>query len=213
MRTLRWSVLRWGEPALLALGAVAYSYGRRHNVQFWDGAVANWLATLLGIITGVPVAFFLERRRVESEARNRQAEVRRIRSDVLKLLSHELADAVQRLSIRLADAASVPLDPMKMSAWNALRDSGNLVHISEPELLGTIADAYRLLVVITDKEAHFIQIAYGVNVMFPDGENAGQKLNRDLSQFYGPAIHQVQLALTLVNEAWKNCDPSHASIV
>jgi hypothetical protein len=152
MRTLRWSDLKWGMPALMAAGAIAYSFIRRHNIQYWDGAVSNWLATLLGIITGVPVALFLERRRADSEARNKKAEALRARNDVLRLISRELTDAIQRLSIRLGDGTSVPIDPMKTSAWNALRDSGNLVHISEPELLGTIADAYRLIAIIKDGE-------------------------------------------------------------
>lgn len=64
-------ILRWALPAALVMFAIVYSYQRRFETTYWDGAVGNWLATLLGIVTGVPVALYLERNRAKSERAER----------------------------------------------------------------------------------------------------------------------------------------------
>lgn len=193
--------LRWLLPVSLAAVAVTYSIYRRGEIQYWDGAVGNWLATLLGIVTGVPVALFLERRRVASETSWKQREVQRVRRDMLTLLQGELADAAMRLKKRVELKDAVPFDPMKMSIWDVMRDSGNLTHISEPELLSSIADAYRIISVIADREKRIMQATYGVTVTFPDGETAGTKLLRETSDFYLPASQSIERALISISAA------------
>jgi hypothetical protein len=193
--------LRWLLPVSLAAVAVTYSIYRRGEIQYWDGAVGNWLATLLGIVTGVPVALFLERRRVASETSWKQREVQRVRRDMLTLLQGELADAAMRLKKRVELKDAVPFDPMKMSIWDVMRDSGNLTHISEPELLSSIADAYRIISVIADREKRIMQAIYGVTVTFSDGETAGTKLLRETSDFYLPASQSIERALISISAA------------
>ena len=195
------SVLRWTLPVSLATIAVIYSIYRRGEIQYWDGAVGNWLATLLGIVTGVPVALLLERRRVASEISGKTREAQRVRRDMLTLLQGELSDAATRLTTRIGLKESIPIDPMKMSIWDAMRDSGNLIHISEPSLISSIADAYRIITVISDRERHIMQVMYGVNGTFPDGETAGTKLLRETANFYIPAVQEIQRALTVISKA------------
>ena len=89
-----------------------------------------------------------------------------------------------------------------------MRASGNLSHISEPALLGPISDAYRLLFVLADLEHHFKQVAYGVNVQFPDGDSAGLKLFRGLQGIQAPVSLALQSALSLVTSAMHESDSS-----
>ncbi len=194
------SALRWALPIILAIMAFAYSIYRRGEIQYWDGAVGNWLATLLGIITGVPVALFLERRRVASETNDKQQELHRVRRDMLILLQGELVDATTRLASRVALKDAVPIDPMKTSIWDVMRDSGNLAYISEPELISAIADAYRLISIISDRERHIIQTVHGVTVTFPNGETAGMKLLRETAGFYPPAVQSIERALAAISK-------------
>lgn len=196
--------LRWSVPSGLAVASVGYSIYRSSEIQYWDGAVGNWLATLLGIVTGVPVAMYLERKRSAAEVNSKAIEDERVRRDTLTLLLGELVDAQRRVIARLALKDSIPIDPMKMSIWNAMRDSGNLVHISEPKLLSCISDAYRLISVLADREKHTMTVIYGVNVTFPDGENAGQKLLRDTSSFHDPLLNQIDQAISAISEALKS---------
>jgi hypothetical protein len=195
------NILRWSPPSALAVAAIGYSIYRGSEMQYWDGAVGNWLATLLGIVTGVPVALYLERRRSAAEVSAKAQEAKRVRRDTLTLILGELADAQSRVMTRLALKDSIPIDPMKMSIWNAMRDSGSLAHISDPTLLSCIADAYRLISILNDREKHTMTVIYGVNVTFPDGENAGQKLLKDTSSFHGPLLSQVAQAIEAITNA------------
>jgi hypothetical protein len=193
--------LRWSLPVGLAAAAICYSIFRRNEIQYWDGAVGNWLATILGIVTGVPVALYLERIRSTAELNVKATQAAKLRKDTLELLLGELVDALQRVETRLALTDTFPIDPMKMSIWNATRDSGNLSHISEPYLLSCIADTYRLITVLNDREKHAQTVIYGVNVTFPDGENAAQKLLRDTRCYHQPLMDQINLAINAINKA------------
>lgn len=204
MRVTLSSALRWALPISLAAMALAYSIYRRGELQYWDGAVGNWLATLLGIVTGVPVALFLERRRVASGTVEKQREVQRVRRDMLTLLHGELVDATKRLASRAALKTSVPIDPMKMSIWDVMRDSGNLTHISEPELISAIADAYRIIAIISSREKQIMQSVYAATVTFADGETAGMKLLRETADFYAPAVQSIEIALAAIFNALQN---------
>ena len=203
MKGFVYSAIKWVLPIGLTVLAVVYSICRSGDVQYWDGAIGNWVATLLGIVTGVPVALYLERRRQDSEAAAKDKELSQIRSNTLLLLQGELSDAVSRVVSRMSMSNSIPIDPMKMSIWSALRDSGNLNHISEPNLISAIADAYRSIGVIADRERHIMNVIYGVNVTFPDGENAATKLLRESANFYPPALDEINKALGKIADSLK----------
>jgi hypothetical protein len=64
---------------VLAVPALGYTLFRSNQFQYWDGAVGNLVATLLGIIAGVPVALHLERRRAANEAKEKRREEIRIK--------------------------------------------------------------------------------------------------------------------------------------
>ena len=58
----------WYVFAAFALAAIVYSLFITTDSQgYWDGAIGNWLATLLGIIAGVPIALAIERQRISRE--------------------------------------------------------------------------------------------------------------------------------------------------
>jgi hypothetical protein len=194
------TILRWAIPISLATAAIAYSFYRWREIQYWDGAVGNWLATLLGIVTGVPVALHLERVRNAAEETNRKVEVERIRKDTLTLLMKELVDARLSATVRLRMTDSIPIEPMKMSIWSAMREGGNLVHISEPKLLGAISDAYRMIALVSERERHIMTVVYGVNVQFPDGQYAGQKLLQETAGFHDPLLNVINRAIATISK-------------
>jgi len=117
----------------------------------------------------------------------------------LELLLGELVDAKRLVNIRIGLAESFPIEPMKLSIWSATRDSGNLAYISEPHLLSCIADTYRLIAFLNDREKHAQTVAYGINVTFPDGENAGQRLLRENRGFYQPLMNQINKAIIAIS--------------
>jgi hypothetical protein len=103
---------------------------------------------------------------------------------------------------------SIPSEPMKMSIWSAMREGGNLVHISDPYLLGLISDAYRLISIVSDKERHLMTVIYGVNVSYPDGENAGQKLLKDTARFHDPLLNEINRAISAISTELEEKSPA-----
>lgn len=188
---------------MLAVAALGYTFVRTDQFQFWDGLVGNLVATLLGIIAGVPVALHLERRRAPNEAEEERREEIRIKRELLKLLREELQDNSKRLQQRTALTDTIPTEPLKTSIWEALRDSGDLKYVSEPSLISCIANAYRLLVIIYNREENFIQHKFGIGgtVSFVDGESATTKLLSLIFSFHLSAITNTQVALDAIETA------------
>lgn len=194
-------VLKWVLPLALAALAFGYSFYRRTELSYWDGAVGNWLATLLGILVGVPVALALERARATSEKEEQQRSDQRVRHDVLTLLQSELLGAKQSIEYRTTLGASVPVEPLKTSAWDAMKATANLRYVSAPSLIGSLSEAYRLIDVLAQLEKLLHRTVYGVNVQFPDGENASTKILRNATSFHAPAIMAIGHALEAIEGA------------
>lgn len=193
-------MLWWVLPATLVAVALAYSVYRRSEVSYWDGAVGNWLATLLGIVTGVPVALAVERRRVAAERSAQQDSAALAGRNVLLLLRQELVSAKAKVGERMALAQSVPIEPLVTAAWEAMRAAGMLHHIAAPSLIGPIAEAYRLIQVLAETEGTLLRVVYGVNVQFPDGESAATKIMRNAVAFHFPALGAIQAAIGVIDK-------------
>jgi hypothetical protein len=195
MRVILSQVPRWWPLAVLAVPALGYTLFCSNQFQYWDGAVGNLVATLLGIIAGVPVALHLERRRAANEAKEKRREEIRIKKEMLTLLREELLDNSNRLQQRVA-IEYIPIEPLKISSWIALLESGDLKYISEPSLISCIANSYRFMAIIQDKEEHFRQCKYGAgaHVVFQDGETASHKIVSMIFHFHSSALLSSQLA-------------------
>lgn len=203
MRVVLSQIRRWWLLAVLAVSALGYTFVRTDQFQFWDGLVGNLVATLLGIIAGVPVALHLERRRAANEAEEKRRDEIRIKREMLKLLREELQYNSICLQRRTALTDTIPTEPLKTSIWEALRDSGDLKYVSEPSLISCIANAYRFLVIIYNREEHFIQHKFGIGgtVSFVDGESATTKLLNLIFSFHLSAITNTQVALNAIETA------------
>lgn len=195
------NLLRWAFPVALVLIAIVYSYHWRFETTYWDGAVGNWLATLLGIITGVPVALYLERSRAKSERAERLRADQLEKRDVLTLIHAELIDAQSKIAQRIALGSSIPVEPLKTSAWEALAATGNLRHVAELPLLSALSEAYRLVQVLAGIEQTLHRTIYGINVQFPDGENAATKILHNAVSFHGPVLAAVRQALSVTESS------------
>jgi hypothetical protein len=99
MRVILSHVPRWWPLAVLAVPALGYTLFRSDQLQYWDGAVGNLVATLLGIIAGVPVALHLERRRAANDAEEKRSEEIRIKREILTLLREELENNLSRFGL------------------------------------------------------------------------------------------------------------------
>lgn len=189
------AIFRWVLPVILDLSALAYSVYRAKDLQYWDGAVGNLLATLLGIIVGVPVALHLERQRAAKV--DALIEVN-IRESVLTVLRTELREVHMQLAIRTDSTDSVPIEPLQDSSWQALRAAGSLRYLSRPTLIESVSGAYRWLGILNEVEASVRRAVYGINVKFPDGQNASMKLEAHSKELHRPLSQAVFRALAAI---------------
>jgi len=175
--------LYWIIFIMFFLIVVIYSAQRLNNQSYWDNAIGNFMATLLGIIAGLPIAFEIERHRIKREEQERIIESKDRAKNVCSLLKEELAYNLSGLKVRQADKTSLPLEPLKFSVWEALCSSAEIKWINDPLILGSISSAYHYIIIVSEIESKCYQALRGINVQFPDGTFASRKLLEDARTF------------------------------
>jgi hypothetical protein len=109
------------------------------DFTFWQNFVSNSLATLLGIIIGIPVALWInswQERKTEKEHKRK----------ILYLLYGELITNHEVLTKWWGDEGKRVLGVMPallhFELWSSFSDGGELQWIKDPDLLNWISDAY-----------------------------------------------------------------------
>ncbi len=196
MRKLLTHLRRWIVPYAVTVAACAYTGYRAYETTFWDGAVVNLLATILGIIIGVPVALHVERQRQERDLRMSIEAARQSARAVADLLQRELSHVAGQMSVRSLDENSISMEPLRTSTWDAMRESGRLAQIADADLIDKVSTAYHHIGVLRAIEKSTVGAIFGVNVTFPDGENASTRLFRHSRQVHGAVNQSILLAHT-----------------
>lgn len=113
-------------------------------LEFWSGAAANTIGSIVGVVIGVPIALAMERarhRREEAIAREQTAleakrtaeRLRQQRAAVVSLLSRNLESnlhAIERAEIEVGYDRPVYRSDLELQTWDALK----------PVLVGIIDD-------------------------------------------------------------------------
>lgn len=124
---------------------VIYSISRATNQSYWDGAIGNWLATMLGIIGGIPIALEINRFTVRQEDKKKLEEAKQKNKDVLLLIKQELVFNLDRLKDRQLSPDALQRHPYQVDVWEAFSDSGEIRWISNTQVLNRIASAYSII--------------------------------------------------------------------
>lgn len=80
---------------ILTAVPIVYSIGQGAKASYWNGVMSNWLATVAGIMVGVPFALWISRlqqRTTEVEQAKRDSEQR---DQVLRVLGHRIHAELQ----------------------------------------------------------------------------------------------------------------------
>lgn len=126
-------IVRWGATAL-----------------FFDAFYANFLSTVAGIFFSVPVSLWLAQREAsdfEASARRREdAAAARRKRTILRLLRAEIQLNLDNMVERAPTPGIGPREHiipfLRRSVWDALSDGGELRWVDDPELLGSLSNAY-----------------------------------------------------------------------
>ena len=139
-RFSRVPVLRTMIFPLVVVIFIVFGIYRFAESAFWFDFLSNTLATITGIIVGIPVAIFL------SEYQERESELER-KYKILRLVEKELSANHDKLG-NWKDSGDKQKDGLtlhavlKTESWRAFSDGGELQWIKSPDLLGIISEAY-----------------------------------------------------------------------
>lgn len=132
----------WGLLVLVILPPLIYSYFRVAEVSYWDDVMGNLIATLVGVIIGIPFALEINRLIVRQEEKKKLNEARQKNKDILMLIKQELIFNLDRLKDRQSIPNALQTHPYQVDVWEAFSDSGEIRWISNANLLNRIASAY-----------------------------------------------------------------------
>ena len=108
---------------------------------FWLNTLSNFIATLVGIGIGLPLALWLDRIARARNETDRLAEAKKRAHKILTLLDSELQKNQQYIGQFHEDVAN-NFFPVRMKLWNAFSDGGEIQWIDDPDLLSQLSDSY-----------------------------------------------------------------------
>lgn len=188
-----------GVAALAALSAIPVAYTIYISVRvghgwlpstYMQGMMGNWLATIMGVGAGLPIALWLNRR-VEARAdRINAVHAATQRQRVISVLQRELEHNAAPLA--QAAAGNVTRAQFFVGRWHALMAGGELHWLTDLELLDLVAGAYETLDVVNMFASRWL-----VTLGEPDhGSDAGaDTVKRLLVDAAGDSLDAVRGAL------------------
>ena len=139
-----------------------------------------------------------------SEQEKSQSEISKRRSIVMQLLRTELTDNKARIIIRSTLPDTIPIEPLKLSHWQAILATGDLKFINDPIIITSISDAYRLLEVLVEIERDINHAAHNNTVTYVDGETAMFKLVKNSKNFHIQTMEAIDNAIIKINKVIDN---------
>jgi hypothetical protein len=107
------------------------------DFSFWQNFVSNGLATLLGVIVGIPVALWIGRIEEELSGKERKTIILKSLYDELGYCEIELDRMVSYETIRVE--SGVLRSVLRNEIWHAYSDGGELEWIKDVSLIAQIA--------------------------------------------------------------------------
>jgi len=176
-----------------------YSFHKGIDINYWDGAIGNWLATMAGIIGGIPIALEINRLIIRTTERKKLIEEKAKEKDLLLLLKEELHFNKDRLEKRNNNQGDLPLYPFKSDLWDAVSDSGEIRFIKNSGLLNRIASVYYIIKTVKKIEEQCYVASRSATVTFGNNVTAVQLLLTDARRFDVQNMANIQSAIRFIN--------------
>lgn len=112
--------------------------------------MSGWLATMMGVVVGLPVAIWLADRGAAFERRERGEEQKRVAGEMRDRILHTVKRELSSSMTDLEEMANGLLTRFHFNVghWNALTSSGDLKWIGNLNVLDQLAEAYESLEVV-----------------------------------------------------------------
>lgn len=131
------------------------------DFTFWQNAVSNGLATLIGVILGIPAALWLNNLGERSTEKEHKKKILHLLRIEIRLnydyvnAWHDKVGLQKQLAMQISDF-------LKDESWRAFSDGGEIQWIKDPTLLSELSDAYyevRVLSTLSKKYVDLTQFA------------------------------------------------------
>jgi hypothetical protein len=166
MKRLRW--LAWPMVFAILFSCAWHGFGYVPKSDTRDAFLGNFLATILGLIFGLPLALWTNRKIMDIGAQEREDEQRQKIGMALDVVADSLTHnrtQLARLSQQVGEA-SAPFDPeLDVSAWDVSKDTLTSPMVA-PQLLQRIAYHFaRLQTTVKLTEMYLSYVAGPVAVL------------------------------------------------
>lgn len=211
-RTIKSSPLvRIGNFALWAVAVavlaitVFYSWNQRKDVSYWDGAIGNLAATLIGVIVGIPIGLQIDHWRQGQEDRKQRLERKARAREVAILVKDELLENLQRLEeiVSHTEGYHRYTSVVRDDIWRAMSDSGEIRWLDDSKVLGEMAIAYFFLGIVHRLNDDAYKTARGFNPAYAPGSNDATAMIRELRQYIPGVVTRLTTTVELITKTYE----------
>jgi hypothetical protein len=168
--------------------------------DYWQGFMGNWLATVIGLVGGLPIALLLnraaeraaDRRRIAQETAAHRMQLRRL----YQVVERELQDNVGDL--RAASQGTTPRMHFPVGRWDAIVAGGEVRLIDDLGTLESLAQTYEAITTVNSLAAMWLTtISSGQR----SGDGATAAIHRMLVDAASDAVELVDACLPRIRTA------------
>jgi uncharacterized membrane protein len=201
----------WLIIGVLATIPIVYFLAHLADSAFMDSTMANWFATMVGVLIGIPIALYLsnwqqmeQEKKQQQETQAREAQARRTR--ILTLIGQELrynqdARGSPRPEATGSEKRIVSLDGLKDELWNAFSDGGELEWIRDLQLLHLISFAYHYIRRMRHLRNLYLQVAFLIDKESVRTPQTLETLVKYLMKLDTTTIEHIDRALESIEKA------------
>ena len=171
--------------------------------QFWEAFWPNLASTVLGIVIGLPVALWLNRRGTqEADVQRRRAERASV-SHVLEILALAIAEnrkRLQRFAAVLAEHQSLYDTGLDSGAWEALQ-SGLTAELRDPELRQKLAYHFARTEALKKLNDTYLKFCVGVESSMSSAPEVKKALGTAIPQAVEELLQETESLTAAIRAA------------
>lgn len=195
-------VATWLLLAAILMSPVGYVLWSWPQPGFWDNVMSGLLATGVALVSGIPSAFWIDRKIKERDERKVAQSERKRELELLDLLKEELIFTNDLLQSRIQRPTDFALQPLKSALWEAV--SGGKVNLTQNHrLLNRMASAYYVINLVRriEEQAYHSLRVFAMRSF--DGKGAWEMVWRDARMFDVLLSESIREALREIEEEQK----------
>jgi hypothetical protein len=158
MKTAFKSILQPFLIPIIVVIAATFTVYLLLGADVWENFLPNFLATMLGAIVGIPIAFGINN---QQEAKKEELQKEKIipilREELMVNLTH--LSSWQKSNTQKLESVYTSIF-LEDSAWSAFSDSGELAFIKDVDLLMKISHAYSTVRTVKELSERYMELVH-----------------------------------------------------